>query len=268
MMRSAPDDLDAAGMRQMATIDLPLNAADSSEAAFTDNRLLATFPPELRHAVRDQIEIIQLEAGDTVLRRGIDVNGSVFPFGPTMISMIVDLGDGRSVEVASVGREGAVGGIVSCGHAPAFACAEAIVAGPAARVPMRVIEEAKAGSGHLRNLFCRYSDYLLAQIMQSVACNSFHTIEQRAARWLLTAQDRAGDRLEMTQEALAGLLGVQRTTVNAAARQLTEEGLIATRRGTISIENRAALEVRACECYDRVERFFEDIVGTGGLGRP
>ncbi len=268
MIRSAPDDLDASGMRQMATIDLSLNAADSSEAAFTDNRLLATFPPELRHVVHDQIEIIQLEAGDTVLRRGSDVNSSIFPYGATMISMIVDLGDGRSVEVASIGREGAVGGIVSCGHAPAFARAETIVAGPAARVPMRVIEEAKAGSGHMRNLFCRYSDYLLAQIMQSVACNSFHTIEQRAARWLLTAQDRAGDRLDLTQEALAGLLGVQRTTVNAAARQLTDEGLIATRRGTISIENRAALEVRACGCYDRVERFFGDIVGTGGLGRP
>lgn len=251
----------------MAT-DLPLDAANTSEAAFTDNRLLATFPPELRQVMRDQIEIIQIEAGDTVLHRGSDVSSSIFPFGPTMISLVVDLGVGRSVEVASIGKEGAVGGIVSCGHAPAFARADAIMAGPAARVPMRMIEEAKAGSGHLRNLFCRYSDYLLAQIMQSVACNSFHSIEQRAARWLLTAQDRAGDRLELTQEALAGLLGVQRTTVNAAARQLTDEGMIATRRGTISIENRAALEERACECYDRVESFFGDIVGTGGLGRP
>ncbi len=252
----------------MATIDASQDLAHASEPAFIDNRLLATFPMALRQSLREQIEIVHLDAGDTVLRRGIDVDSSIFPFGTTMISMIVDLGEGRSVEVASIGKEGAVGGIVSCGQAPAFARAEAIVAGPAARVPMRVIEEAKAGSGHLRNLFCRYSDYLLAQIMQSVACNSFHTIEQRAARWLLTAQDRAGDRLELTQEALAGLLGVQRTTINAAARQLSDEGLIATRRGTISIENRAALEVRACGCYDRVERFFGDIVGTGGLGRP
>jgi CRP-like cAMP-binding protein len=251
----------------MAT-DLQRDAAHTSEAAFTDNRLLSTFPPELRQTLRDQIEIIQLEAGDMVLQRGTGVTSSIFPFGPTMISMIVDLGAGRSVEVASIGKEGAVGGIVSCGHAPAFARAEAIVAGPAARVPMRAIEEAKSGSGHLRNLFCRYSDYLLAQIMQSVACNSFHPIEQRAARWLLTAQDRAGDRLVLTQEALAGLLGVQRTTINAVARQLTGEGLIATRRGTIGIENRAGLEARACECYDRVEHFFAEMVGTSGLGRP
>ena len=122
-----------------------------------------------------------------------------------MISLVVDLDDGRSVEVASIGREGAVGGIVSCGHAPAFTRAEVMVAGPAARVPMAVIEEAKSRSAHLRNLYCRYSDYLLAQIMQTVACNSFHSIEARAARWLLTAQDRAGDRLELTQESLAGL---------------------------------------------------------------
>ncbi len=245
-------------------LDLP----HPSEPAFIDNRLLATFPMPLRLALREEIEILNLDAGDNILRRGGNVDSSVFPFGTTMISMIVDLADGRSVEVASIGKEGAVGGIVSCGHAPAFARAETIVAGPAARVPMRVIEEAKAGSGHLRNLFCRYSDYLLAQIMQSVACNSFHSIEQRAARWLLTAQDRAGSRLELTQEALAGLLGVQRTTINAVARQLAGEGLITTRRGTISVHNRPALEARACECYDRVEKFFADVVGEGGLGRP
>jgi len=251
----------------MADIDSPLDALHASEAAFIDNRLLATFPMALRQAIRDQIEIVRLEAGDTVLRRGIDVDSSIFPFGSTMISMILDLSDERSVEVASIGKEGAVGGIVSCGHAPAFARAETIVAGPAARVPMRVIEEAKSNSGHVRNLFCRYADYLLAQIMQSVACNSFHTIEQRAARWLLTAQDRGGSRLELTQEALAGLLGVQRTSINAAARQLTAEGLITTRRGAISVHDRAGLEARACECYDRVELFFGDILGEDGLGR-
>jgi CRP-like cAMP-binding protein len=243
-------------------------AVHASEPAFIDNRLLATFPMELRQSLRDQVEIVQLVAGDLVLQRGTDVDSSLFPFGTTMISMIVDLGEGRSVEVASIGREGAVGGIVSCGHAPAFARAVAIVGGPAARLPMRVIEDAKARSGHLRNLFCRYSDYLLAQIMQSAACNSFHTIEQRAARWLLTAQDRAGDRLELTQEAFAGLLGVQRTSINAAARVLIDEGLITTRRGSIAVLDRVGLEARACECHARVERFFGDVVGEGGLGRP
>lgn len=242
-------------------------APPSTADAFAGNRLLATFPQDLCQLIERKMQMMELDVGATVLRRGVDVAYSLFPFGTTMVSMVVDLEDGRSVEVGSVGREGAVGGIISCGHIPAFTRAEVMVAGPAARVPMAAIEEAKASSEHLRNLFCRYADYLLAQIMQTVACNSFHAIEARAARWLLTAHDRAGKRLELTQESLAGLLGVQRTTVNAVARELQDEGLITTRRGIVEVHDRAGLERRACECYDRVERFFGDIIGPKGAGR-
>jgi CRP-like cAMP-binding protein len=133
-------------------------------------------------------------------------------------------------------------------------------------VPMTALEEAKMRSGHVRNLFCRFSDYLLSQVMQSVACNNFHTIEQRAARWLLTAQDRAGDRIELTQEELAGLLGVQRTTVNAAVRMLQDQGLITTRRGAIQVLDRAGLKRQACKCYGAVAEHFTGIIGPGGLG--
>ena len=238
----------------------------SMDDAFAGNRLLSTFPADLRSLLDGKAALIDLDPGTTVLRRGIDVQSALFPFGPTMVSLVVDMDDGRSVEVASIGREGAVGGIVSCGHSPAFSRAEVMVPGPAYRVSMTIVEEAKARSGHLRNLFCRYSDYLLAQIMQTVACNSFHPIEARAARWLLTAQDRAGSRLALTQESLAGLLGVQRTTVNAVARELQDEGLITTRRGIIEVHDREGLERRSCECYDRVESFFGDIVGPGGAG--
>ena len=238
----------------------------SLEDAYAGNRLLATFPADLRAMIGDSHKLVELDTGQTVLRRGVDVDSSLFPFGPTMVSLVVDLDDGRSVEVASIGREGAVGGIISCGHAPAFTRAEVMVAGPAIRVPMRIVEEAKSRSAHLRNLFCRYSDYLLAQIMQTVACNSFHAIEARAARWLLTAQDRAGSRLALTQESLAGLLGVQRTTVNAVARELQDEGLITTRRGIIEVHDREGLQRRACECYSRVEDFFGDILGPSGMG--
>ncbi len=240
---------------------------DRLEQAYSDNRLLATFPDDLRGALDGRLEVIDLDVGDVVLRRGQQVSYSTFPVGPTMVSLIVDLEDGRSVEVASIGREGAVGGIISCGNIPAFSRAETMVAGPAVRVPLDVVEEAKSGSGHLRNLFCRYADYLLAQIMQTVACNSFHPIEARAARWLLTAMDRAGSRLELTQESLAGLLGVQRTTVNAVARQLQDDGLISTRRGVIHVHDREGLERISCECYDRVEHFFGDMIGPGGTGR-
>jgi CRP-like cAMP-binding protein len=183
-----------------------------------------------------------------------------------MVSLTVELSGDRSIEVASIGHEGAVGGIVSCGHAPAFARAQVLVAGPALRVPMDSLEDAKMRSGHIRNLFCRFSDFLLAEVMQSAACNSFHSIEQRAARWLLTAQDRAGDRLELTQEALAGLLGAQRTTVNAAVRSLQDLGLVAIRRGAIHITDRDGLKKIACDCYGQLERHFGGVIGAKGIG--
>src|SRR5207237_3423967 len=135
---------------------------------------------------------------------------------------------GRSVEVASIGREGAIGGIISCGHAPAFSSAVVLVGGSALKVPIQTLEDAKQRSHFIANLFCRFSDYLLAQVMQSAACNAFHSIPERAARWLLHAQDRGGDRIELTQEAFAGLLGVQRTTVNAVIRELQDAGLVTT----------------------------------------
>jgi CRP-like cAMP-binding protein len=238
---------------------------DRLDLAFEGNLLLTTFKPELRTLV-DSAKVVELEVGQSVQTRGEDVEWTYFPFGSTMISLVVKLADGRSIEVASIGREGAVGGIVSCGHAPAFGDARVQVAGPAARLPMHALEEAKGRSGFIANIFCRYSDYLLAQVQQSVACNTFHPIQQRAARWLLTAQDRAGDRIELTQEALAGLLGVQRTTVNAVVGSLQEDGLITTRRGKIVVLDRSRLEQQACECYCVVQRHFEAVIGRSGFG--
>ena len=168
--------------------------------------------------------------------------------------------------MASIGREGAVGGIVSCGHAPAFTRAEVLVGGPAFQVPMEALEDAKKRSSFISNLFCRYSDYLLSTVMQSVACNAFHSITERAARWLLHVQDRAGDRIELTQEALAGLLGVQRTTVNAVIKELSSEGLIATSRGTVRVTDRAGLKRRACSCYERLADHYAAVIGASGRG--
>lgn len=247
----------------MATITDELTEVDS---AFSGNRLLATFGAEERGLIEPFGTPIELGSGDVVLTRGNQVEHSVFPVGPTMISMAVELSGGRSVEVASIGREGAVGGIVSCGHAPAFSRAVALVGGPAFKVPMKALEDAKVRSPFIANLFCRFSDYLLAQVMQSAACNIFHSIPERAARWLLLAQDRAGDRIELTQEAFAGLLGVQRTTVNAVIRELQDAGLIETGRGVVRVTDRAGLKRSACECYEQMERHFGAVIGSGGRG--
>ncbi|MDQ3471809.1 MAG: Crp/Fnr family transcriptional regulator [Pseudomonadota bacterium] len=236
------------------------------DEAFARNRLLSTFAAEARALLEPFATVVELKRNDVVHDVGSDVTSSCFPFGTSMVSLVIDLDGGRSIEVASIGHEGAVGGIVSCGHTPAFARALVQVEGPALRVPMSAVEDAKMRSPHIRNLFCRFSDYLLSQVMQSVACNTFHAIEQRAARWLLTAQDRAGDRIELTQEALAGLLGVQRTTVNAVARQLQDEGLITTRRGAIQVVDRVGLKRRACQCYAAVESHFAGVIGGSGTG--
>lgn len=237
-----------------------------ADAAFAGNRLLATFSREARGSLEPFGTMIELEPGEMVLKRGEHVQASLFPIGPTMVSMVVELSGGRSIEVASIGSEGAVGGIVSCGHAPAFSRADVLIGGPAFRVPMGALEDAKKRSNFLGNLFCRYSDFLLSTVMESVACNAFHSIPERAARWLLHVQDRAGDRIELTQEAFAGLLGVQRTTVNAVIRELSAEGLIATGRGTVRVIDRAGLKRRACECYQRLQDHYAAVIGPSGTG--
>lgn len=237
-----------------------------ADEAFAGNRLLSTFSAEARGLIEPFGEMIELRTGQVVLSRGQQVESSLFPIGPTMISMTVELTGGRTAEVASIGREGAVGGIISCGHAPAYARAEVLVPGPAFRVPMEALEDAKKRSAFIENIFCRFSDYLLAQVMQSAACNAYHSIPERAARWLLHAQDRAGDRIELTQEAFAGLLGVQRTTVNAVIRDLATEELIATGRGNIRVTDRAGLKRRSCECYERLHEHFDAVIGPSGRG--
>lgn len=236
-------------------------------AAFDSNRLLATFDEALQSAIAGEVSIVDLNVGDEVLRAGAPVTRTLFPLSPLMVSMIVELDSGRSVEVASIGKEGAVGGIVSCGDAPAYARAEVTVAGPAVSISLDALERIKGTRPFLHHLFCRYADFLLAQLMQSVACNAFHPIEARAARWLLTAQDRTGgDQLAFTQESLSRLLGVQRTTVNAVARQFQDQGLIAYRRGAVQVLDRAGLLRQSCECYGRVEDHFGAIIGPGGRG--
>ena len=247
-------------------VDVTTDELIEADEAFAGNRLLSTFNGEARALLEPFGDMLDLGTGDTVLERGELVRWSLFPVGPTMISMTVELTGGRSAEVASVGREGAVGGIVSCGQAPAFSQARVLVPGPAFRVSLEALEDAKNQSPFIANLFCRFSDFLLAQVMQSVVCNSFHSIPERAARWLLHAQDRAGDRIELTQEAFAGLLGVQRTTINAVVQQLGSEGLIATGRGNVRVTDRAGLKRRACECYDRLQHHFNAVIGAGGRG--
>jgi hypothetical protein len=124
------------------------------------------------------------------------------------VSYLVSNEDGRDVETVLVGREGAVGGIVSLGHLPAYCRIMVKYPGPMAQLRINVLQEAKSKSSSLRSLFARYADCLLAQIFRSTACNAIHSVEQRLARWLLMAQDRMGsDEFPLTQEFVAIMLG-------------------------------------------------------------
>ena len=228
---------------------------------FAANRLLSTFSVAERALLEPSATLVELRRGEILFEAGTDVPATHFPSAGTVVAIVVVVADGRTVEVATIGKEGAVGGIVSGGKAPAFGRAIVQVPGYALRVDLKALEAAKARSPHVRDLFARYADALLAQVMQSVACNAFHAIEARCCRWLLTAQDRSGGtHIPLTQEYLAEMLGVQRTTVSAVARMLQEHGLIRYRRGSIQILDRAAVEKRSCECYSNVEQHFRDVL--------
>jgi CRP-like cAMP-binding protein len=238
-------------------------SAGSSAIAFhfASNRLLSTFNPSDRQLLEGTATVVALRRGEVLFEPGSEVPASHFPAAGTVVALVVGIADGRTVEVATIGKEGAVGGIVSAGKSPAYARAVVQIPGSALRVELRALEAAKMRSSHIRDLFARYSDALLAQVMQSVACNAFHPLDARCCRWLLTAQDRTGgEDIPLTQEYLAEMLGVQRTTVSAVARALQEQGLIRYRRGVMQILDRAAVEQRSCECYESVERHFREVL--------
>jgi hypothetical protein len=231
--------------------------AGSVVVGFASNRLLATFTAAERAALGGAAQLVNLKRKTVLWDQGANVEYSYFPAPGTMISLAIDLEHGSSVEVASIGKEGAAGGIVSCGDSRAFGRALVQIGGPAFRIALPALEAAKVRSSAIRSLFCRYSDALLAQVMQSVACNAAHSLDARLCRWLLTSLDRIGSAdLPLTQAMLAEMLGVQRTTVNAAIQSLQGQGLIVTSRGRLHVFDRRGLERRACECYARVEEHF------------
>ncbi|TFI60119.1 Crp/Fnr family transcriptional regulator [Sphingomonas parva] len=234
---------------------------DAAKVNFAGNRLLATFSPAERALLTGAALPVSLRKGEILWQPGEAIPASYFPCAGTQISLAVDLADGARVDVATIGKEGAAGGIVSCGTAHAFGTASVQVGGAAIRVDLAELEAAKARSAHIKSLFCRYSDALLAQVMQSVACNASHALEARLCRWLLSSHDRAaGDDIPVTQGVLAEMLGVQRTTTNMVLKTLSNSGAVELKRGTIRVLSRATLEELACECYRVVEEHFARVL--------
>ena len=193
---------------------------------------------------------------------GDDVETVHFPCGPSLATYLVANEDGRDVETILVGREGAVGGIVSQGYLPAYTRIMVKFGGPFVRLHVGKLDAAKMKSPTLRNVFARYSDCMLAQIFQATACNAIHSIEQRTAKWIIAAMERTdGDGVvPLTHEQLATLLGVGRSYTSRVIQTFKTEGVLETRRGSILVRNRDALKLRACLCNESVKNHFEEVL--------
>jgi CRP-like cAMP-binding protein len=227
----------------------------------TGNRILAAMPPDVWQDLKPHFELVDLAPGHVLCESGKPLTETHFPLTGTMVAVLVILRDGRAVEATIIGREGVVGGIVTGPDHASFATAIAQGPGRCARIATSRVQEAKEHSAQLRDLFARYADALLAQVLQSVVCNAFHPMQQRLARRLLAAQDRiANNELPLTQDYLAQMLGVHRSTVIRVVRPLQENGIIQYARGRITVLNRGKLEKAACECNGAVARHFDRVL--------
>lgn len=220
-------------------------------AAEARNHLLASLPENEYALLQPHLKDVPLKQGTVLAEQGEMIDQVHFP-NSGMVSIVVMLADGeKSVETATVGREGAVGAIAGLGDRRASARAIVQVAGNGSRIPARQLQAAVRQSTFLRDFIVRYQEMLLHQAQQSTACNALHEARPRLCRWLLQTRDRLdGDTVALTQEFLAQMLGVRRTTVTELARGLQSKGLVRYKRGKIEILDRPGLEECACECYD------------------
>jgi CRP-like cAMP-binding protein len=225
-----------------------------------ENRLLASLPADDFALLAPHLVTVELERGRLLYDPGDRIDTVYFP-QDGVISLMTLMENGTAIESATIGREGALG--LSAAVVPRLSMWRAIVQTPvrASRISTAQLHDAWAKSAKLRELVERHSEALFGHALQSVGCNALHSVEARFCRWLLTCHDRiASDTIALTQEFLADMLGVQRTTVTAVARNLQEKGAIRYRRGVVDIIDRAALQAMACECYAVIQRNYERLL--------
>jgi len=228
----------------------------------TGNVLLGTLNETDRKLLAPHMVVLELKAQDVLQRAGEEVVHTWFPCGSAMAAFCIGMNDGSTaVEVGLIGSEGAVGGIVSNGHLPAYSTAQVRYGGRFLRVKTSALEQAKLDSLTLRHWFSRYSDCLLAQVFQTAACNATHSISQRTAKWLLAAVSRThSTEFAMTHEQLAQVLGVGRTFVTRVVSRLRDEGTIATRRGVFVIKDEQVLRDASCDCTTAIENHYDTVM--------
>ena len=234
----------------------------------TQNRLLAALPPEDRDRLCRRLEPVDLLPRQVLVAAGAAFEHIHFPVSG--VASLLAAADETVLEIGLIGREGMVGLPVLFGTAASPNMSVAVqIPGMALRMSAEALRTDLDRNAAFRALLLRYAEALLCQIAQSAICNRLHGVEQRLARWLLMAQDRAeADLLPLTQEYISLMLGVRRPGVTVAAGNLAKAGLIRGAYGRIVILDRKGLEASACGCYGVVRRHFERLLAEHRLTPP
>lgn len=233
------------------------------------NQLLASLPPEVADALQSRVESMDLAAGAMLYEAGTVLRHVYFPV-TAVVSLVSPLQDGACAEVAVVGSEGVAGVCAFMGGGKALSSAVVQRAGLAWRMSARDIADLARDVEPVMQQLLRYTQALFTHMAQTSACHRHHDLAPQLCRWLLQHLDRqAGDEMRVTQERIAGMLGVRREGVTGAALQLQREGLIRYSRGHIRVLDRRGLEQHSCECYGVVERAYEQLRnGSSAWPRP
>jgi CRP-like cAMP-binding protein len=228
------------------------------------NHLLAALPAEIFERIFPHLELISMPLGEVLYESGGQLQYVYFPT-TAIVSLHYLLESGASAEIAGVGNEGVLGISLLMGGNTTPSLATVQTAGFGYRLQRRLMLEEFNRAGPMMRLMLRYTQALLTQISQTAVCNRHHSIEQQLCRWLLLTLDRLpSQELTITQELIAGMLGVRREGITEAAGNLQRAGLISYRRGHITVVDRAGLESRACECYNVVKKEFHRLLSDQG----
>jgi CRP-like cAMP-binding protein len=218
------------------------------------NHLLAGLPAAVFAPLAPHLELVAMPLGQLLYGPGRPLDHAYFPT-TAIVSLHYVTQSGASAETAGVGNEGVVGLALFMGGDTTPSSAMVQTAGHAYRLERSVLKAVFGQVAQVRDPLLRYTQALMTQVCQTAVCNRHHSIDQQLSRWLLLSADRVPTReLVVTQELIAGLLGVRRESITEAAGKLQHAGCIRYRRGHIAVLDRAGLESRACECYGVVRR--------------
>lgn len=240
---------------------------NAGPSGVTRNALLARFPPALLQKLTPEFRLVTLKSEQVIQQPGQPIEEAFFPLS-CVLSAVTVMDSGAAIEVASVGKEGAIGLLSFCGVvSPNRHFAQ--VPGESLKIDARRLDDFARLNEGVRLVLMRYHSAFLSQISHSVACNGLHSLAQRCARWLLITHDRMdnSDNLPLTHDFLSMMLGVRRAGVTEALQALRDQGAITTTRGAIHVEDREQLEKAACECYHRVKRIYDEMLSGDGSGR-